>query len=274
MLIIKAAGNAASDDPIIAWSGMSTTAPATPAAAIISPSTAPATGIITSYDSDGFTLPNSAFSNASGTQYYWTAIAGSGSELAIGNYTGDGADDRDAISGLAFQPTACFIRRRNLNSVFLNYRISSMTGDTTYQLGNASGLIGNMIQQFNPDGVQIGNAGGVNGTAAVFDWIAFTPPVGYGTMGSYVGNGTDNSDLVSGLTFQPEFLLIKGNTNQECVLRTTAHSGDTATLLLNSTNNLPNRIQQFNSDGAQLGNTVQVNSAAVTYHYMALRTTA
>lgn len=271
-IIIKASGSAASDDPVIAWSGMSTTAPATPAAAVISPSTAPATGILTSYDSDGFTLANNALVNSLAVTYYYCAIAGSGAELAVGNYTGNGTDDRD-IGGLSFQPSAVFIRRRNLNTPFVTMKLDSMAGDTSYMLGNAAGTVANAIQQFNSDGFQIGTNGNVNTNTASFDWVAFKPATGYGTMTSYVGNGIDNSDMVTGLTFQPTVILVKGNNTQEAVMRTAANTGDDSSILSNSTANGANRIQAINSDGFQVGTNAGVNTAAVTYHVMVLKST-
>ncbi len=272
-LIIKASGSTANDDPVIAWSGMSSAAPATPAAAVIAPATAPATNIVTSYDSDGFTVANSALVNTSGMRYYWVAMAGAGNEVAVGNYVGTGTDNRDVISGLTFQPTVIFVRRRNLNSVFVNYKTAGMSGDSSYQLGNASAIAGNLIQQFNSDGAQIGTNGGVNAAGATYDWIAFAPPTGYSDTGYYNGTGVDNNDALAGLSYQPTFVLIKGNTTQESVMRTSSNVGDDASILNNSVANGANRIQAINSDGFQVGTNAGVNTAGIAYHYWVARST-
>jgi hypothetical protein len=272
-LIIKASGSTANDDPVIAWSGMTQFGGGTPAAGVISPSTAPVTGILTSYDSDGFTLANNTLVNTSGMQYYWTAIAGSGTELAVGNYLGNGIDNSTPISGLSFQPSCVFIRRRNLTTAFVTMKHSGMSGDSAYFLGNAASTTSNVIQAFNPTSVELGTNGGVNGAGASYDWVAFAPPSGYGVFGYYNGTGSDNFDAVTGLAFQPQMVLVKGQTNQEAVFRTNSFTGDNSAALQNSVVNAANRIQGFNSDGFQVGTNAAVNSAGTPYHYMALRTT-
>lgn len=272
-IIIKASGSTANDDPVIAWSGMNQAGGGTPAAAVISPSTAPATGIITSYDVDGFTLANNTLVNTSGQQYYWTAIAGSGDELASGSYVGNSVDGATPISGLTFQPELVFIRRRNLTTNFVTMKHAGMSGDTSYVLGNLASLSTNLIQQLLSDGAEVGASSNVNTSTVTYDWIAMRPPSGYGAFSYYIGTGTDDLTPVTGLAFRPEFLLIKGNINQEAILRVSAHTGDDSSALQNSVANGVNRIQAINSDGFQVGSNVAVNSGSTVYHYAALRST-
>ncbi len=268
-LIIKATGSTANDDPVMAWSGMSTSASANTAATVIDPSTAPATGIVTGYDISGFTVGSSLLVNTSGQQYYYFAMAGGTGETATGTYVGNGTDDRD-ISGLAFQPKLVFIRRRNLTSASC-VRHEGMTGDFSYQFGTAANGLANAIQAFNSDGFQVGTNGMVNAATAVYDYIALAPPTAYSYFSAYTGTGVDNADVVTGVGFTPEMVLILPNTNQNPTIRGTVHTGDTSTKITNSVANSANRIQQFNSDGFQVGNAADVNSATTTYHFAMLK---
>ncbi len=274
LLIIKADGNAASDDPVIAWSGMSNLAGSGPAAAVISTNAVPATGIVTSYDADGFTLANNALVNTNTVTYYYVAIGGETStDIATGFYLGNGVDGATPISGLTFQPSVVFIRRRNLTTSYVSLKISSMAGDSSYMLGNAAAMNTNNIQAINATSVEIGTAQSVNVAGAGYDWVCFTAPSGYGAFGSYTGNGIDNSDLVSGLTFQPDWVLVKGNTTQEAVMYGTANVGDDSSRLVNSSQNFANRIQAINADGFEVGSAPDVNTVGIVYHYIALKST-
>lgn len=273
LIMIKASGSTANDDPVVSWSGMASLAGVVPAAAVISPSTAPATGIITSYDADGFTIANNTLVNTSGQEYYWTAIAGSGDELRVGSYLGNGVDGATPISGLSFQPKFAFIRRRNLTTNFVVMKHDGMSGDSAYLLGNISIMNANLIQQFNATSIEIGTSSNVNAAATMYDWITFSPPSGYGAFGYYIGTGVDDLDIITSPVLRPEFAIIKGNTTQELILRTSAHTGDNSSYMLNSTANAINRIQTFNSNGFQVGTISAVNSASTVYHYATLRST-
>lgn len=269
-LIIKATGSTANDDPVFAFSGMTTLAAVTPAATIVDPIAAPASDIVTAYGSDGFTLGTNLVANTNGQQYYYFAWKGGDGEVALGNYVGNAVDNRDVISGLTFQPRMVFIRRRNLTTASVAFRLESNTGDQAYQV-SAFAATTNQIQAFNPDGVQVGTNGSVNANTATYDWIAFNPPVNQVIFSSYTGVGTDNYNASSGYTWQPELVFIKGNTTQLPVIRGTVHTGDSTTRINNSVANAANIIQTFNSDGFQVGTNASVNSATTTYHYLMMR---
>ena len=271
LLFIKATSAGGNDDAVMAWSGMANSAGLTPAATVVSPATAPAINIVTSYDADGFSIDNSVRVNTAAVTYYYFAIAGSGSELQVGNYIGTSTDDTD-VTGVAFRPKMVMVRRRNSTTgVALIHE--GMTGDFSYQLGSLGGGVGNIIQAINSNGFQVGTSGVVNVNPASYDYIALNPPSGYGYFSAYTGIGIDNSDMVTGLTFSPKLILVKGNNATEMVIRGLVNTGDDTTRYGNSTANNTNRIQQINSDGFQVGTNPEVNSAGVTYHYAVFRTT-
>lgn len=271
-LIIKSTGSTANDDPVFAWSGMTTLAGITPAATVVNPAAAPVSNIITAYGADGFTLSSSTVANTNNTRYYWFALAGGDGEVALGNYAGTGVDDSNLISGLAFQPKLLFVKRRNLTTSSVAFRFQSIAGDPSYQV-SAFAATANQIQALNSDGAQMGNNASVNVSPATYDWIAFNPPDTHAYFSAYTGSGADNYNALSGLTWQPELVFIKGNTNQLPVIRGTVHTGDTSTILQDSTANAANVVQAFNSDGFQVGTSNTVNSAATRYDYFVMRTT-
>ena len=219
-------------------------------------------------------MANNTLVNTSGMQYYWTAIAGSGAELAVGSFVGNGVDGATPISGLSFQPQCVFIRRRNLTTNFVAVKHAGMSGDSAYMLGNAAAFTSNAIQSFGADYVELGTSSNVNASTVTYDWVAFAPPSSYGAFGYYNGTGGDNFDAVTGLAFQPEFVFIKANNTQESVIRTSAHTGDDSSLISNSLANGANRIQAFNSDGFQVGTNAAVNAAGTPIHYFCLRSTS
>ncbi len=273
LIIIKGTGSGANDDPVIMWSGMSDNSAAGPAAAVFSPSTAPATGMISSYDSDGFTLANNALVNTLASTYDYVAIGGSADDfIAVGSYAGNSTDNATPISGLTFAPQSVFIRRRNLNTAFVTWKNISMAGDSAFMLGNAATFTANAIQGFNATSVEIGTSNNVNTAGATYDWVCLGPSSN-AVYGSYTGNSIDNSNLVSGMTFQPDWVFVKGNINKDGVMRGTVNAGDDSSILSNSTANAANWIQVINSDGFQLGTNAGVNSATTAYHYIALKST-
>lgn len=88
-------------------------------------------------------------------------------------------------------------------------------------------------------------------------------------VGSYTGNGSDNRN-VTGVGFRPDFVLIKGGA-QHSVFRTKNMLRDNAAYVAAATADLSNAIQEFLSDGFQVGTDSSVNGGAVIYHYLAIR---
>lgn len=86
--------------------------------------------------------------------------------------------------------------------------------------------------------------------------------------GSYVGTGVDN--LVINPGFQPDLVIIKGDTTQNAAWRSSSHSANSASFFLNVANGTTT-IKNFTSTGFTLGTAAHVNSAGITYHYSAFK---
>ncbi len=91
--------------------------------------------------------------------------------------------------------------------------------------------------------------------------------------GSYVGDGM-SSRSITGLGFQPDFVIIKGNVSDQGVARTSTMVGD-ATKPLGSATGLSNkRIRSLDADGFSVGDDSDVNASGVTYYWTAFRSSS
>lgn len=91
--------------------------------------------------------------------------------------------------------------------------------------------------------------------------------------GSYKGNGTDNR-IISGLSSRPGVVIIKGDTSQVAVMRTSSMMGDKTKPLVGSTGLKSNLIQSLDSNGFTVGNDSRVNKNGVDYYWIAFREVA
>lgn len=90
--------------------------------------------------------------------------------------------------------------------------------------------------------------------------------------GSYIGNNTDDR-WINDPGFQPDLVLIKGDTTQYAVWRSsTMDAGECAYFSLNLAN-FTNGIQAFGANGFQVGTHATVNSNLVVYYWVAIKDT-
>jgi hypothetical protein len=94
--------------------------------------------------------------------------------------------------------------------------------------------------------------------------------VGQMATGSYLGNGTDNRPI-TGLGFRPDVVIIKGNTNQDGVIRTSTMSGDASKDLASASSLTADWIQSLDPDGFTLGKNARVNSKGPNYYWTAFK---
>jgi hypothetical protein len=86
--------------------------------------------------------------------------------------------------------------------------------------------------------------------------------------GSYTGNGADNR-LITGLGFQPNFVLVQSDGGNGGVMRFEGMPEDKAALFGSGTL-VSNTLQRFLSDGFEIGNSSRVNANGITYYWLAL----
>jgi hypothetical protein len=85
--------------------------------------------------------------------------------------------------------------------------------------------------------------------------------------GSYTADGT--IQLIQGLAFKPDLVIIKGETTQAGVFRTSLMGGNSTAYLDSATANFTGGITAVNHDGFTIGDHATVNTSGITYHWQA-----
>lgn len=235
--------------------------------------TAYETGVITSLDSDGFTLPNIASTNFNGDTYYYVAVRDNGAgDFASGIYTGNGNDNFKAVSGLKFKPDFIVVKANStITGAFYNSANTQPTGFQWWGGGCRNDLFPSVIG----DGFYVSNgsdntANEVNVNAVEHMWFAFkNVPNLCGTM-SFTGNGSDNTNISlpsqwAGMT--PVFMILKGNNTagtQKAVFRFKQNTGDQSQEPDNSVV-WSNVIQSFGAGTFQVGSDARANENGTVF---------
>jgi len=92
--------------------------------------------------------------------------------------------------------------------------------------------------------------------------------------GTYLGDGLDNR-AITGVGFQPDVVIIKGNDTQQAVCRTSTMTGDNSKSM--GSPGLPlaaDQIQSLDANGFAIGTNVQVNSPGINYYWVAFKAQA
>lgn len=87
------------------------------------------------------------------------------------------------------------------------------------------------------------------------------------TVGSYEGTGS--AQCISGLGFDPVVVIIKGDTGEIAVWRSSSMEGDSTADFANGQANIENAITSLDPDAFSLGKDATVNAEGVTYYYVA-----
>lgn len=226
--------------------------------------TALTTNLIQSLDSDGFTVGKGAAVNKNATIFHWVAMKSYTGHMDLGTYTGNGTSK--SITGLGFSPEyAIVLPAANTAAV---QRMSSMTKTFTFgaDTGSTTG-----ITSLDSDGFSVGNSTSVNTNGATYHYIAWNQDVDEMNTAAYTGTGASHS--ITGVGFQPAFVLVHANdtvTGRAGAMRSSALSG-TASQLFTATANESTGITALQSDGFQVGASATVNNNGTTYDYVAFK---
>ena len=191
--------------------------------------------------------------------------------VAHGIYTGDGNDNRN-ITGVGFDPHLVIIHGDGSGNGC--FRTADNVGDDSCSLAAAVANAANKIQSFITDGFQVGTHADVNTDTVTYYYIAFRDngdsDFAYGT---YTGNDVDDRNI-TGVGFDPELVVIKGDGAKVGVFRSTSHTGDSAFGFFDNVGDSANRIQSFITDGFQLGTSSHTNDTGFTYYWFAFKEVA
>jgi uncharacterized repeat protein (TIGR01451 family) len=189
---------------------------------------------------------------------------GSGMRIRTGSYTGNG-DPVRTISGVGFRPDVVFLQG-DIDQPTL-VKTSSMIGGVCKELGtnsvaSVSGILSLDAGGFTVDGTAPANADGTE-----YYWVAYRSAPGEMAVGSYLGDDQPAQDI-SGLGFQPGYVIVLSEAAEQAVQRFPSQSGD-ASRHFNRTNEASNLVESFLADGFRVGSDAAVNLDLTTHHYIA-----
>lgn len=185
-----------------------------------------------------------------------------------GTYVGNGADNRN-ITGVGFEPEYVITFSSNAQEATQHSGAIGAAVDNSMFFAGIAGLT-NRVQALQADGFQVGSALDVNENTRNHFYIAWTRIQGPPRMisGSYTGNATDNR-AITGLDFRPDFVIVKGETAQTGVFRSSRMYGDASKPATGATALTANLVQTLNADGFTIGTDARVNGSGVVYQWIA-----
>ncbi len=231
------------------------------------------TNHIQSLDTDGFTVGDDADVNTANIMYHYVAFSGSDctatGTFCVGSYTGTGA--AQSITSVGFQPDVVLTKRSGNRRAA--WKSSAMAGTTSARLNGGADFATNGITSLDATGFTVGTRNEVGLNGVTYYYFAFKEVANFMDVGTYTGNGTDNRDITSAidvnLTFQPDFVWTKAETNQSAVASIREHYGDRSFLFTDGNSNR-NYIQDLLSTGGfQIGTNNRVNQNTTEYNYVA-----
>jgi hypothetical protein len=228
---------------------------------------ATASNRIQAFEATGVQIGTAAEVNTLNEDYYWAAFKMTGADdFHVGTYSGNDTDNR-SITGAGFQPTVAFVKRDgNSSGVWL---VDENGADDCMSFVNVANTT-NLIQAFEADGIQVGDATAVNASGNTYYWAAWTDTSEFIETGTYTGNSTDDRSI-TGAGFQPTMVWVKGDTTQQAVFAIdTMDAGDSAIFAAGTPKT--NRIQDLESDGFQVGTDGRVNANSIEYYWAAWKT--
>lgn len=188
--------------------------------------------------------------------------------IKTGYYIGNGS--AHSITGLGFQPDIIIIKSdTTAGQVVL--KTKDMSGDSTAYLSGATANFTGGVTSLDSDGFTLGTSAQVNSASVVYQWTAILSNGASGiSVGTYTGNGLDNRDI-TGLGFQPDMVMVKGNTTQLGVWKSSSMTGEVTEYFSATAELASDGIQTLSSDGFQVGTNATVNSNTLIYYYIAVK---
>jgi hypothetical protein len=234
-------------------------------------------GYLDAFTSDGFTLGSNADVNGTGGSLVaWTWDAGTSTDpsntagsitsqvranvsagFSIVTYPGNGTSGATVGHGLGVAPQLLIVKRRSSPGATANWAVwhGSLTAGQNLFLNTTDSASAYSPSRFTstlPTSTVFSLGGGdeTNYSGGTFVAYAFTPVVGYSSMGSYTGNGsTDGPFVYTG--FRPRWIMVKSTGSAE------------NWFLLDTARNTYNAVNSYlmpNSSSAEDANNSTVNT--------------
>ena len=251
-------------------------------------------GRLNAFGSDGFTVGSDNEINDSGSTYVawcWKANGGTtssntdgtitstvqantGAGFSIVTYTGDGANGTVG-HGLGATPEIVIVKRLNSTG---NWSISGNVGGLSYgtnklMFNSSNGITAdtNEVTSADSSTFTAGTSGSVGASGGDYVAYCFRSITGYSKIASYSGTGSSNS--ITGLGFQPQYVMIKCTTSVEDWAIFDASRGANLFLTANTTSADSSFSGfSFDTDGFTVpGTSGMTNGSGQTYLYMAFK---
>jgi hypothetical protein len=230
--------------------------------------TALAADNIQSFTATGFTIGTATRVNQSGRTYHWVAFKANSQAMKVGTYNGNGTSQ--SITGAGFSPELVILMGNNAQRAVARFSGMSRSYGFDASTGVTTG-----ISSLDADGFSVGAAAEANANGVAYHYVAFNDVANSIDVASYGGNNTDDRNL-STVGFQPEYVMVRADdsaTARSANAHPSSLAGDN-TLLFTTTAMGTNRIQALQANGFQVGTATDVNASAVTYYYLAVRSSA
>ena len=191
------------------------------------------TAVISSFDTNGFSVGDDTSVNASGGTYVsWNWKAGTTSGITTNGstvitpsaysfsttsgfsavkYTGNGNTTTKVAHGLGVAPKWILIKQTNSSNDWSVYHIAA-GNDTSLTLNSNGGTTGgsNRFYDTTPDSVNftLGDSGLVNGSGDTYIAYCFAEKSGFSSFGKYIGNASSHGPFIH-CGFKPAWFMIK-----------------------------------------------------------------
>jgi hypothetical protein len=231
----------------------------------------------TTLDSTGFTV--GASNNASTFIHYYVAFKNTTNAVSVGSYTGTGVAQNINVG---FHPNFVFVKNSVTPEAAL-YNVTESLGFTSYYFSDTASVttgITNLITS-PVQGFSVGTLSAANGSTNTIYYVAFAGATetrnSSGTFkmakGSYTGTGTTGNYItVDNLPFEPDLVIVKGNTTQHGVFRTSLMYGDATAYFSNASGNFAGGIVNLITtpvSGFSVDATARSNGNTNALYYMA-----
>lgn len=187
-------------------------------------------------------------------------------QVKTGSYTGSGSDN-NSISGVGFAPDVVFIQKDG-GFWDMSWKTVDMGGTNSLNFWHSSFLT-NAIKSLDSDGFTLGTNGDVNAGSTTYYWIAIKQKAGVCKVGKYTGTGSAHD--ITGLGFQPDFVMLKGTPHANPRMWFASKGGNNTYQFTESGPAATGEITGVVSDGFSVGTANAVNQNTIDYFYIAFK---
>jgi len=196
-------------------------------------------------------------------------------KVKVGNYTGDGQNDRP-VTGVGFTP--CYVLVYDpTNTGWGSYFKPGIASPYSFNATDASLVYSDKIKAFNTDGFTVGNSY-ANQDQQPYHYLALGIGSSTGQIYSFSheGDGNDDHSVTDGsMGFTPDFVIVRGDAAVSVAFSCSELNLGTGSFLPFTNSGIAVvGVKSFISNGFTLGTSPLWNNNGTMMYYTALKTTA